>query len=237
MFLSPRRSSPPARIAREIAFSGALVLSFVGLLGVVAEWAPTSLDQAILVRVQSILWGDFEFIPRLGSDLGGGTYGFFVLPAIVSSVFAWKRHWHLFALIVGLFLLHFVLISPKIFLEAYRPSPAFGVEGAGGLGSFPSGHVQWAVSFYGFIAYLIWNRSRRHLSRAAAIAAWAGIVLLTMMGRIELGRHWPIDTVGGVLAGLVALHLLIALHRWLTTQIRPHDRLMSEEVIEREPLR
>lgn len=236
MFPSARGPFRPARIVREIAFSGALVLSFVGLLGVVAEWAPTSLDQAILVRLQSIPWGDFVFIPRFGSDLGGGIYGFFVLPAVVSSVFALKRHWHLFALIVALFLLHFVLISPKIFVEAYRPSPAFGVEGAGGLGSFPSGHVQWAVSFYGLLTYLVWRRSTRYLSRAGAITAWAGVVLLTVMGRIELGRHWPIDTIAGILAGLIALHLLIALHRWLAVQPCPHGRLMSEDATERELL-
>ena len=46
------------------------------------------------------------------------------------------------------------------------------------------------------------------------LPAYAAVVLATMLGRIELGKHWPVDTVGGVLAELIALRLVIALHAW-----------------------
>jgi undecaprenyl-diphosphatase len=103
-----------------------------------------------------------------------------------------------------------VLISPKLFVTAYRPSPDFGVEGVGGLHSFPSGHVQWATSFYGFLAYLAWRVAPARL-RSVILLTYAGIVVAAMLGRIELGKHWPIDTLAGVLAGLIALRLIIAL--------------------------
>ena len=97
---------------------------------------------------------------------------------------------------------------------ANRPSPEFGVLGAGGLESFPSGHVQWAASFYGLIAYVTLGTARTGRMRFAIAATYALIVVLTMFGRIELGRHWLTDTVAGVLVGLIALRILILLHRW-----------------------
>ena len=48
----------------------------------------------------------------------------------------------------------------------------------------------------------------------AIVAAYAGLVLATMLGRIELGRHWPVDTVAGALAGLIALRLVVVADGW-----------------------
>lgn len=192
----------------SIALSSA---AFLTLLLVLDRSAPPAFDRWLYGAIQGIGWGDLAFVPRLGSDLGGGIYGFVLVPAAVAIAFAVLRRWRLLALLLAVFVLHFVLISPKLFVTAYRPSPAFGVEGAGGLQSFPSGHVQWAVSFYGFLAYLAWRAAPRRL-RLAVPPAYAIVVLGTMLGRIELGRHWPVDTLAGVLAGLIALLSVIALH-------------------------
>jgi undecaprenyl-diphosphatase len=175
--------------------------------------APTTFDRWVAGSIQSIPWGAFEAIPRAGSDLGGGVYGFYVIPAVAAVVFAALRRWRLLALLLAVFVLHYLLISPKLFITAYRPSPDFGVQGAGGLESFPSGHVQWAVSFYGFLAYLVWRVAPARL-RFAVLPAYAAVVIGTMLGRIELGRHWPIDTLAGVVVGLIALRLVIVLHAW-----------------------
>jgi len=35
-----------------------------------------------------------------------------------------------------------------------------------------------------------------------------------MLGRIELGKHWPVDTLAGLIAGLIALRIVIAIHAW-----------------------
>jgi undecaprenyl-diphosphatase len=101
-----------------------------------------------------------------------------------------------------------------LFLETYRPSPVFGVEGAGGLESFPSGHVQWATSLYGLLAFFAWRELPRE-TRWFVIPAYSLIVVFTMLGRIELGRHWPIDTIAGVLVGLLAVRVLALFYdRW-----------------------
>jgi undecaprenyl-diphosphatase len=218
MSASQFRFSSGSRLLHECLLVGVPLLAFVALLFIVIQAQPTGFDQQLARDIQAFGWGSLEFLPRFGSDLGGGIYGMYLLPAAVSAGFAITRRWRLLALVAAAFVLHLVLISPKVFVEAYRPSPAFGVEGDGGLSSFPSGHVQWAASFYGLLAYLLWQYVRTVPARVAIGASYAGIVALTMLGRIELGRHWPIDTVAGVLAGFIAVRLLVMLHdllhRW-----------------------
>jgi undecaprenyl-diphosphatase len=203
-----------SKILQEILLVGAPLIAFLALLFIVVQTQPTGIDRELARDIQAFGWGSLAFVPKFGSDLGGGIYGMYLLPAIVSAGFAVTRRWRLLALVVAAFALHLVLISPKVFIEAYRPSPAFGVEGDGGLSSFPSGHVQWAASFYGLLAYLLWQYVWTLPARIAIAGSYVFIVALTMLGRIELGRHWPIDTVAGVLAGVIAVRLLIVLHRW-----------------------
>jgi membrane-associated phospholipid phosphatase len=201
-------------VLRESAVLGGLLAAFATLMLLVVRTAPTSFDRRWAAEIQAIPWGDLAFVPRLGSDLGGGLSGQFVVPAIVvAGVVAWRR-WRLLLLLGAVTVLHFVMISPKLFVTANRPSPLFGVDGSGGLHSFPSGHVQWSASFIGLLAYLTWRAAPARW-RLPIVALYATVVLATMLGRIELGRHWPIDTLGGAVAGLIALRLVILLDRWL----------------------
>jgi membrane-associated phospholipid phosphatase len=205
----PRNS----RLLTELAIFGTLGAAFLTLLVLTPHGDPSSVDRAVMQDVQAIPWGAFAFIPRLGSDVGGGIYGAYLAPVIAACVFAVTRQWRLLALIVAVFALHYLLISPKLFIEANRPSPLFGVEGAGGLESFPSGHVQWATSFYGLLAFAAWRAAPTASRwRWAILAAYALIVLGTMLGRMELGRHWPVDVLAGALVGLIALRVLVVLH-------------------------
>ncbi len=121
------------------------------------------------------------------------------------------RRWRLLALVGLAFVLHYLLISPKLFVTAYRPSPLFGVEGAGGLESFPSGHVQWAASFYGLLAVAAWRASGGRV-RWLIAAGYAAVVVGAMLGRMELGRHWPVDVTAGLLLGIIAFRVLAVAH-------------------------
>lgn len=206
--VQPRNS----RLLTELAIFGTLGVAFLALLVGTPHGDPSGIDRALMRDVQGIPWGSFAFIPQLGSDIGGGVYGTLVVPALAATLFAATRQWRLLALLAAVFALHYLLISPKLFVEANRPSPLFGVEGGGGLESFPSGHVQWATSFYGLLAFAGW-RATEGRWRWAIVGGYAVIVLGTMLGRMELGRHWPVDVVAGVLVGLIALRLLVVFHR------------------------
>ena len=203
------RFSEPLR--RELLLVGPLATGFAILLAIVLRGEPTGPDREFTQAIQGF---GLNFLPWLGSEIGGGLYGTVVVPALAGMWFVARRQWKLLALLGAAFALHYVMISPKLFVTAYRPSPAFGVDGGGGLESFPSGHVQWAVSFYGLLTYLMVRNLTDRWQRGAVLGLFALVVVGTMFGRIDLGRHWLTDTVAGVLVGLIALRVLVHLHRW-----------------------
>src|SRR5262245_49517262 len=92
---------------RELAVVGGLSAAFLSLLGLVARSAPTAFDRRWMPELQAIPWGELAFVPRLGSDLGGGWIGLIVAPALVVATFAGLLRWRLFLLLGAIFVLHF----------------------------------------------------------------------------------------------------------------------------------
>jgi membrane-associated phospholipid phosphatase len=116
-------------------------------------------------------------------------------------------------LLVLTFPLHVLAQFPKALVDRPRPSPAFdGIVGVGGLQSFPSGHSEYVVTFYGFLAYLLMLHVRQRRARVAIFAGWVVFALATGFGRIALGRHWPLDVLTSYLIGLGLLSGLVWLH-------------------------
>jgi len=83
---------------------------------------------------------------------------------------------------------------------------------------FPSGHTVGAVLFLGTCAWLL----SRHHSWSITLGSWlvaAFGVVITAVGRIRVGAHWPSDTLGAVLWAAPMLVLLIV----ATTAIMPDN--------------
>lgn len=80
--------------------------------------------------------------------------------------------------------------------------------------SFPSGHVVFYCSYFGFLfglAYLGRKRAPR-VSRLAMVLAVIPIVLVGI-SRVYLGAHWPSDVLGSYLLSAVWLPLLFFAYR------------------------
>jgi membrane-associated phospholipid phosphatase len=132
--------------------------------------------------------------------------------AIVGGVLR-RGHRGAAALLALTFPLHVLAQFPKALVDRPRPSPAFaGIEGVGGGQSFPSGHAEYVVTFWGFLAYLLMLHADRPWQRATIFAVWVVFVLATGFGRIALGRHWPLDVLASYLIGLGLLSGMVWLH-------------------------
>jgi membrane-associated phospholipid phosphatase len=66
--------------------------------------------------------------------------------------------------------------------------------------SFPSGHVEGAILFYGFI-FLLARRIENRALRLAIQVGSVAIVASTSFGRVWQGAHWPSDVLGALLLG------------------------------------
>ena len=75
--------------------------------------------------------------------------------------------------------------------------------------SFPSGHSMVSLSFYGFIAYLLYKNAKNKYVKTIIIISLALLVLLIGFSRIYLGVHYLSDVIGGFLLALIYLTIYI----------------------------
>ena len=141
------------------------------------------------------------------SHIGSGVF-------LAAAGLLWFSGRRLEAFIVLLiFPLHVLGNFPKALVERDRPSEVIdGISGVGGAKSFPSGHAEYAISFFGFLVFLALLELKLGWQRASVVALWLVFALLCGAGRISHGRHWPLDVLAsyvvgaGLLSGLIWLH-------------------------------
>jgi membrane-associated phospholipid phosphatase len=90
----------------------------------------------------------------------------------------------------------------------------FNVDGFGldDIAVFPAGHALRATVFYGLVAFCIARLSADR--RQGLIAYGVALVLIVAIGlvRIYLNLHYPLDVLGGWIAGAALLSVLVAVH-------------------------
>jgi membrane-associated phospholipid phosphatase len=80
------------------------------------------------------------------------------------------------------------------------------------IADFPAGHALRATVLYGLTAFSIARLAHDYRQGRLAYIAAAVIIVLISATRIYLGAHYPIDVLGGWMAGGALLAILIAVH-------------------------
>ncbi len=85
--------------------------------------------------------------------------------------------------------------------------------------SFPSGHVNYYVIFFGLLAYFAWQYQKEKWARYLLIAS---SLLVASIGysRYYLGAHWISDIVGGYIFGGLALLFSLKIYRYVLKKSR-----------------
>jgi len=106
----------------------------------------------------------------------------------------------------------FVAIPPISLTELV--AGMFNVNGIGldDIAVFPAGHALRATVFYGLVAFCVARLSSDR--RQGMIAYGVALVLIVAIGlvRIYLNLHYPLDVLGGWIAGASLVSVLVAIH-------------------------
>ena len=90
----------------------------------------------------------------------------------------------------------------------------FNVHGVGldDIADFPAGHALRATVFYGLVAFCIARLSSDRRQGMTAYAVALALIGSISLVRLYLGAHYPMDLLGGWMAGAALLSILVTVH-------------------------
>ncbi len=211
-------ASAPRRRRRTALFQVALLgaVAAFGMLVVLIHTTPLlPLDVEITRTVQSIRSPAFSALMQAISWPGFAPQTL-IIPAVTALliyVFGW--HWEGLAALAAALLSGAVNEAVKLLIQRPRPSADL-VQVFASLDSysFPSGHVMFYATFFGFLWFLGFTLLKRSWKRSLLLVLLAIPILLVGLSRIYLGEHWFSDVLGAYLLGSLTLTMAILLYRW-----------------------
>jgi undecaprenyl-diphosphatase len=146
-----------------------------------------------------------------------------VVTGVAALLFAVMRRWVPAVVLVAAVLAGgFLSDNGKRFAGRERPDVSWRLVHLPGNDSFPSGHATYAMALYGTLALLCARRARGLVRRGLILIAGFGLALLIGVSRVYVGVHYPLDVIGGWVAGLAcALLAAWADVRWGTRDSAP----------------
>ncbi|MGI8968076.1 MAG: phosphatase PAP2 family protein, partial [Chloroflexota bacterium] len=184
-----------------------LVLFALDLIGV--ETRSTIVSDRSLERSVHTLFGRSTFaVFQFFSFIGGGLIRTVITIAAFLALAVVRRWWT--AMFYALTAVASLLVEiVKDLVRRPRPHLFPGALHASGF-SFPSGHSTSSVVFFGGLAFIVWQLSRRSGWATAAVIIAALFAAAVGLSRIVLGVHYPTDVFGGYTLGGAWLTLLLA---------------------------
>ena len=145
----------------------------------------------------------FKFITLFGGE-------YIILLITFSFLFIKNKKFFLSLFIDMILIVLFNYFLKLIFLRE-RPIDLMIINETGY--SYPSGHSMVAVSFYGFILFLIWKMNIKKVYKYLFSFVIVLLMILIGISRIYLGVHFPSDVIGGYSISLCYLIVYISLIR------------------------
>lgn len=174
---------------------------------------PSIVDNPIPSTIALICWGGFMLVMAVITKLRGKS-PLIWLQALVFLVVTVMAS-------AGLNSLVDIIVDrprpdPKLYpIHVYTPIVPFP--------TYPSGHTEHDIAYYGFLLYLSFTRpvrEWRYRLWLLPLQIYAVYDILAIgYSRILEGDHWFTDVLGGYIEGAIYLFLFIFLYRWTTSML------------------
>ena len=130
-----------------------------------------------------------------------------IISLILLFVFLNKKR-YTFAIFLNIGLTALLNLSLKYIFVRSRPDISQSLIIESGY-SFPSGHAMFAITFYGFLMFMISKLDIKKSNKVCLNVSIIILMLLICFSRIYLGVHYLSDVIGGILIASVYLIVFI----------------------------
>jgi membrane-associated phospholipid phosphatase len=143
-----------------------------------------------------------------------------IIPVLVALlIYSFGLQWEAVTTLVAAFLPPLINVAVKDWIRRPRPTVdlvhVFRILNSY---SFPSGHVMFYISFFGFLWFLVFVLLKPSFKRTLLLIIFGIPIALVGISRIYLGQHWASDVLGAALLGGLTLVFILQLYRWGKTR-------------------
>lgn len=182
-----------------VCFSLFIILSILVSFGIT-----NSIDTLVHSYILNIRNDNLTAILKIITNLAGAS--FLLAFSTILLIFSKQKKISLLVLInlISAFLIN--EITKSIFTRT-RPVGINLIDETGY--SFPSGHSMVALSFYGFITYILFKQTKNKYNKILLLTTFSIIIISIGFSRIYLGVHYLTDVIGGFLLSIIYLIIYI----------------------------
>ena len=202
------------RAAVFLTYLVGAVVAFIVLAVLAKTIAYFTFDVTITRALQTYHTGWFDAVMTTLTWIGFGPQAWVITLIILLFLYASGLKWETIvagASVVGSSALGLGL---KVLIDRPRPSADL-VTVINQLKdySFPSGHVLFFTTFFGFMLFLAYTLLKPAWWRTGLLITLAGMITLIGPSRIYVGQHWASDVIAAYLLGSVWLALSVVIYR------------------------
>ncbi len=195
------------------------LICFVYITNNIFELKNTSFDQQVFSFIRPYIT---QFTTSVMVVISFFASQHFLLPAnillIVWFLFITKHKWYSISVPVVSLGSFIVMSGLKFFFQRPRPlGPVF--EAARGF-SYPSGHAMSAMTFYGLLIYIVWDRVNNTTLKWVLTLFLLIAVFLIGFSRVYLRVHYASDVLAGFSLGII--WLVISL--WVISKVEEYTK-------------
>ncbi|RVU01236.1 phosphatase PAP2 family protein [Mucilaginibacter limnophilus] len=186
-----------------------IAIGFIVLSILVLLFPESSIDRSFSANVQAHRYPALDVLMKAVSYPGYTEYAG-VMAAVIAGVFLIFKY-RKEALFVVLTLASGI-VSSAVKLLVNRPRPSQDIVSVlekTRQQSFPSGHTQFYVVFFGFMVVLMYTlKTLPAWLRLSISSVSLLMIFIVPFSRVYLGAHWFTDVLGGFMLGLICLSVL-----------------------------
>jgi len=191
------------------------VIIFVTLAILARTIAYFTFDVTITLAIQSFNPGWFAALMYTLTWIGFGIQSWIISAALILFLFVSGLKWETLVSLVSLIGITLLGLGIKLVIVRPRPSADL-VRVLTQLHdySFPSGHVLYYTTFFGFLLFLTYTLPKPAWWRTLLLIVLSLMIALIGVSRIYEGQHWASDVLGAYLLGSIWLSASILIYRW-----------------------